>query len=80
MKLLVLLLVLFFALWLWRRGRSEASKPKSQQPPSAPQIPQMVQCLHCQVHLPLEEAVQGALGSYCSAAHCSAAGDRLPSP
>jgi len=80
MKLLLLLLVLLFALWLWRRGRSGAPKPQSQRPPCAPQIPQMVQCLHCQVHLPLEEAVNGALGPYCSATHCSAAGDRPPGP
>lgn len=80
MKLLLLLGVLLFAVWLWRSART-GERP--QQPPEAappPDTSAMVQCLHCQVHLPAEEAVLGVCGPYCGTAHRSAAGDTSPRP
>ena len=40
--------------------------------------PEMVGGAHCGVHLPHNEAVAGARGQYCSAAHRSAADDHNP--
>ena len=79
MKLLLFLVVVLFGLWLWRRGRT-ADAPATQRPTILPEAPHMVQCLHCQIHLPPEEAMRGLLGPYCSAAHRSAAGDRALEP
>ena len=76
MKLLLLLIAVLFGLWLWRRSRA-VDAPESPRPtPTATEIPNMVRCLHCQTHLPPDEAVMGALGSYCSESHRTAAGDR----
>lgn len=78
MKLLLVLAVVCFAVWLWRRGRT--LPPNNAAPPStpAPDVAPMVPCLHCQLHMPLNEAVRGQLGFYCSAAHRQAAGDHAP--
>lgn len=66
MKLLVLLLVLLFGVWLWRRGRRQADAQTDQAQRRA--LP-MVRCAHCQLHLPGQDAVVGHQGQYCSAAH-----------
>ncbi len=72
--LLVLLIVLGGVWWLrqTRRGRHQRPAP----PPQAAASPTpegstrpMTQCLQCGLHLPLEDAVQGPQGHYCSAAH-----------
>ncbi len=68
MKLLVLLLVLLVAVWLWQRGRRlppSAEAPRRAEPPALP----MVRCQRCGVHVPGNEVVTGRAGSYCSAAH-----------
>ena len=69
MKLLVLLLVILAAVWLWQRGRRP---PPASQPPRAgpaPALP-MVRCQRCGVHVPGNEVVSGHAGApYCSAAH-----------
>ncbi len=65
MKLLVLLLVLLFGVWLWQRGRRGPGRAK----PSARQALPMVRCRHCGLHLPGQDAVTGRDGAYCSAAH-----------
>lgn len=71
MKLLVLVAALFAGLWLWRSGRSSGTKSVPRRKPSAPEAQQveMVRCLHCSVHLPMAEAVQGRLGLYCNGEH-----------
>lgn len=70
MKWLLVLLALAAGVWLWRSGREDrggranrhgAATPK----PTAPMVP----CRHCGVHIPREEALPGASGLYCSAAH-----------
>jgi uncharacterized protein len=75
MKYLFWLLVILLVWWAWRR----ASATRSRQEPSAtPQTQDMVTCAHCGVHLPHNEAIAGARGQYCSAAHRSAADDQNP--
>lgn len=71
MKLLVLVCALVFGVWLWRSGRSAGTKNEPRQTPSPPEARQvdMVRCLHCSVHLPIAEAVQGRLGPYCNGEH-----------
>jgi uncharacterized protein len=69
--LLVLLVVLAGVWWLRNMGRGErfrtSSRPPQTTPDPAPHT--MTQCLHCGLHLPREDAVQGQQGDYCSAAH-----------
>ncbi len=67
MKLLVLLLVVLAAVWLWKRGRRlspPAPPPRGERPALT-----MVRCHQCGMHVPTNEAVTGSQGSYCSAAH-----------
>ncbi len=76
MKVLFWIALILFVCWAWRRSRSSAAR---QTPPaSPPQTQDMVDCAHCGVHLPRNEAVTGTRGPYCSTAHRSAAGDRNP--
>jgi uncharacterized protein len=79
MKYLLVLAVVFVAIWLWRKGRRE--EMRSQRPPptrakppaEAPQA--MLRCAHCGLHLPAADAVSGPDGTvYCSVAHRQAAG------
>ncbi|MEZ5607842.1 MAG: PP0621 family protein [Burkholderiaceae bacterium] len=68
MKLLVVLLVVLFGVWLWRRGsRLSAPPPPPARPGGAVQA--MVACARCGVHVPQSSAVTGRKGSYCCAAH-----------
>ena len=79
MKYLFWLLVIVLVWWAWRRSRSSAAPPTPPTPSSPTSPPQdMCVCLHCGVHLPRSEALQGQLGPYCSTSHRSAAGDRNP--
>lgn len=81
MKLLLVLLVVFVGVWIWRNNRINAQmnkERKSGTPPSrgadtARQI--MVSCAHCGLHLPQTEAL-AAPGTdathplwFCSAEH-----------
>lgn len=70
MKLLLLLLVLLFAVWLWRSGR-QAKQPPSRRRASPPaQAPlEMIACAQCGLHLPKADAVVGQHGLYCSIEH-----------
>ena len=68
-RLLVLILLVVFAVWLVRRAlRREA-------PPDRPQAPQvegeLVACAHCGVHLPRSEARSRAGALYCSEEHAA---------
>lgn len=75
MKYLVLLLVVVGVLW-FARSRA-AGKPARRGPPGKPPpVQPMVSCAHCGVHLPRDDAVDGANGLYCSEAHRLAHGDR----
>lgn len=80
MKYLLVLAVLWIAIWLWRKNRREEMRDaqreraaKAQRAPAAPAVgaPQaMVRCAHCGLHLPATDAIAGPGGAvYCSAAH-----------
>lgn len=83
MKILLLLLTILFAVWLWRKNRLNAlndRKSKSAETHAAPNTPTsepspMQACTHCSVHMPASDMVQGQRGIYCSRAHCQAASD-----
>ena len=76
MKIVFWLLVIVLVWWAWRRSRTPSAPPAP--PPPASPTQDMCACLHCGVHLPRSEAVQGQRGLYCSTSHRSAAGDRNP--
>ena len=80
MKLLVVLLVVVFGLWLWRQGRHahlkereerdedrKAASPRPKQPLALPA--EMVRCKVCGLHLPAADALTTGKGSFCSPEH-----------
>lgn len=70
MKFLLIILVVLVVAWRWRAWReTRLHKSADKQTAAAAKSIGMVSCSHCGVHIPADEAVQGALGSYCSAAH-----------
>ncbi|CAN7641003.1 PP0621 family protein [Variovorax sp. LjRoot84] len=78
MKYLLVLAVVFVAIWLWRKNRRDEMRSRPPPPPpatpavGAPQA--MVRCAHCGLHLPAADAISGPDGAvYCSAAHRQAA-------
>ncbi|WP_431275207.1 PP0621 family protein [Variovorax ureilyticus] len=79
MKYLLVLAVVFIAIWLWRKGRQEElrSRPPPPPRPAVGAPTEMVRCAHCGLHLPATDAVRGDAGRiYCSAAHRKAAEER----
>jgi uncharacterized protein len=79
MKYLLVILLVLVVFWLWRSGRP--SQKNSEQPgrphgtpPKENEIPEMVACGVCHVHLPKSEALIGRDGFYCSEAHRREAG------
>ncbi|MBB3177106.1 PP0621 family protein [Variovorax sp. Sphag1AA] len=80
MKYLLVLAVVFIAIWFWRKGRQEElrSRPPPRPAPPAVGAPtEMVRCAQCGLHLPASDAVRGNAGQiYCSAAHRKAAEER----
>jgi uncharacterized protein len=75
MKYLFLLLVVLLVIWAVKRGRQAPRKPAT---PKTSSPSEMVSCSHCGIHLPLDEAVSGEKGAYCSTDHRTAAHDRNP--
>ena len=73
MKLLVILLVVLFGLWLWRRGREAdraertPHRPAARRPPALPN--EMVRCAVCGLHLPATDALTTGDASFCSPEH-----------
>lgn len=71
MKYLLVISVVFVAIWVWRNNRqnerSDASGPA--QPRAVPRPAHMVACAHCAMHLPEDEAVRGRKGLYCCQEH-----------
>ncbi|HPO19859.1 MAG TPA: PP0621 family protein [Rubrivivax sp.] len=76
MKYLVVLLVVVGVAWLLLRTRS---RDRVRRAPPGPQAKarEVVACRHCGVHLPRDESVADATGSYCSHEH-RIAGPRPP--
>ncbi|MBT2302647.1 hypothetical protein J7E70_19555 [Variovorax paradoxus] len=77
MKYLLVLAVVFVAIWLWRKNRRDEMRSRPPPPRATPAVgaPQaMVRCAHCGLHLPAADAISGPDGAvYCSAAHRQAA-------
>ena len=69
MKFLLLVLVALAVIWLWRLNRPSDASKKADTPPATPEPLDMLRCLHCGVHVPSAEAVQGKKGPYCSVDH-----------
>lgn len=69
MKLLLMLLVLLFAVWLWRSGRQAKQAPPGRTSPAAKAPLEMIACGQCGLHLPKADAVIGQHGLYCSTEH-----------
>ncbi len=68
MKLLLVLLVVLFGVWLWRSRRLDGKRARPT-PPSPPAPAAIVACDVCGVHLPQADALTSATGVYCSHAH-----------
>lgn len=68
MKILVVLLALFFGVWLWRRGRVSRDMGAKQRQ-AGPAAQSVVACSRCGVHVLRTVALQGRSGVYCCAAH-----------
>jgi uncharacterized protein len=69
MKLLLIVAVLWLALWLWRSKRVSNSGGKQRQSRPAPAPQDMISCTLCSLHVPVADAVQGKKGIYCSPDH-----------
>lgn len=68
MRFLLVFLVVLILAWRWRTWR-EATQRQRQVPSQSQKTTEMVTCHQCGVHIPVQEAVVGIRGSYCSAAH-----------
>ena len=68
MKFLLLFLVGMVLVWQWRQARLPKVR-QAQRKAAGAEVVDMVACLHCGLHLPATDAVQGAKGPYCSVAH-----------
>ena len=78
MKLLLLLAAVFVLLWLLRSAARRGRMPPRAAPPPEPQA--MLQCSHCGLHLPRNEALPGRGGVFCGEAHRQAYEAAHPAP
>ncbi len=69
MKLVLVLAVVLFGIWLWRTNREAQPKRNLKNPESAAVPLDMVCCALCSVHVPVADAVKGKKGVYCGADH-----------
>lgn len=80
MKYLVVLLVIVVVAWLLLRARSRDRASRAapgSQGKAHRKAREVVACRHCGLHLPRDEAVADASGTYCSHEH-RIAGPRPP--
>lgn len=83
MKYAFVLILIGLVFWVWRSQRLSGKKKSGEQgnaksAKSAHTLgpsTEIVACAICKVHLPRPDAVLGAHGVYCSAAHKQQAGD-----
>ncbi|MCB5190244.1 hypothetical protein LG198_05840 [Methylobacillus arboreus] len=65
LKLLLLAIVFWLIYTILKRYRSSVDqKPQSREKPE-----DMVQCAHCQLHLPRSESIKSGALHYCSETH-----------
>jgi uncharacterized protein len=69
MKFLLLFFIFMVLLWQWRHAREQKVNLAARKNALAKSTIEMVQCAHCGVHLPANDALKGADGLYCSAQH-----------
>ena len=69
MKLLLVLSVVLFGIWLWRSNREANPKHDRKSPETKTPTLDMVRCTLCSIHIPKMDAVQGKTGTYCSPEH-----------
>ena len=82
MKYLLVLVIAFVVIWIWKSERRTDIEEKSKADrgnkagKSNPKVvtTEMVACDICGLHLPRAEALAGPGGIYCSAAHRQQAG------
>jgi len=79
MKILLFLVVVFFLLWLLRKGISRRPPSSGPRDPAAAPKP-MLACAQCGVHLPRDEALPGRGGVFCGEAHRAAYEQTHPDP
>ena len=70
MKYLLLLLAVFVIVWALRKTQRRQKKDDAAAPATRADE-NMVCCALCRVNLPISEAVQTPLGSFCSAEHAA---------
>jgi uncharacterized protein len=68
LRLLFWIVLIFAAVWLWRKFKAPASS-QSNRAPREQDAPPMVRCAHCGVHLPRDRALSVQQQWYCSQAH-----------
>jgi uncharacterized protein len=66
LRLLFWIVLIFAAVWLWRKFKAPASSAQSSREQDAAP---MVRCAHCGVHLPRDRALNLQQQWYCSQAH-----------
>lgn len=67
MKFLILLVVVFVVVWLWRSSRK--TRDSTVKKPVTDGAQDMVRCPVCDLHLPKSDAISGKQSLYCSEAH-----------
>lgn len=80
MKYVLVFGLMLVVVWMWRSSRQSAADDQKQarthsKKPSLENATEIVACQVCQVHLPLNDALNGRQGFYCSAEHRQQAGD-----
>lgn len=70
MRFLLVFLVVLVLAWRWRTWRETMQQKTFHLKKDAePDATAIIACHQCGVHVPIHDAVVGAKGSYCSAAH-----------
>ena len=69
MRFLLVFLVVLIVAWRWRTWRETVQRDAPRNDKATPDTTRIVACHQCGVHIPVQDAVAGALGSYCCVAH-----------
>lgn len=68
MRVLAILILLLIVAW-WASRALERRKRQPRPPSGKKQPERMLECLHCGVHIPESEGVQGEAGFFCCDEH-----------